>query len=56
MLSISPQLLGPSLSEGIGLLLLCEVVARPYHEAYEFDWQANVTSKGLGKVYVAVPP
>src|SRR5258706_12941458 len=52
---ISPQLLGPSLSQGIGLLLLCEVVARPYHEAYEFDFQANVTSKASDKVYVAVP-
>jgi poly [ADP-ribose] polymerase 2/3/4 len=39
-----------SLSNDIGLLLLCEVVAKPFHEAYEFDFAANETSKKNGKV------
>ena len=42
----------PSLSSNIGLLLLCEVVAKPYLECYEFDFHADQTSKKAGKVYV----
>ena len=36
----------------MGLLLLCEVVAKPFHEAYEFDFRADVTSKKKEKVSV----
>lgn len=39
-----------SLSNNTGLLLLCEVVAKPFHEAYEFDFHADVTSKNNSKV------
>ncbi|KAL1703319.1 PARP-1-like protein [Schizophyllum commune] len=50
MLGISANYTHASLSGNTGLLLLCEVVAQPYHEAYEFDFQADQTCKKNGKV------
>ncbi|KAH8928429.1 PARP-domain-containing protein [Atractiella rhizophila] len=38
------------LSNNMGILLLCEVVAKPFHEAYEFDFHADKTSKGNQKI------
>jgi poly [ADP-ribose] polymerase len=36
----------------MGLLLLCETVAKPFHEEYGFNFQADKTSKENKKVYV----
>ena len=52
MFGISANYTHFSLSNNTGLLLLCEVVAKPFHEAYEFDFHADATSKKNHKVSV----
>ncbi|CCO26309.1 poly [Rhizoctonia solani AG-1 IB] len=50
MLAISANYTHCYQSGGMGLLLLCETVTRPYHEEYGFNFHADKTSKENGKV------
>ncbi|KAF8710590.1 hypothetical protein RHS03_02283, partial [Rhizoctonia solani] len=50
MLAISANYTHCHQSAGMGLLLLCETVTKPYHEEYGFNFQADKTSKENGKV------
>ncbi|KAG8746593.1 hypothetical protein FRC10_004445 [Ceratobasidium sp. 414] len=50
MLAISANYTHCHQSNGMGLLLLCEVVAQPFHEEYGFNFHADKTSKENGKV------
>lgn len=37
------------LSDGTGLMLLCEVAAKPFHELVHSDYSADVSCKNAGK-------
>ncbi|CAE6459082.1 unnamed protein product [Rhizoctonia solani] len=50
MLAISANYTHCYQSTGMGLLLLCETVTKPYHEEYGFNFHADKTSKENGKV------
>ncbi|KAG8690265.1 hypothetical protein FRC11_012818, partial [Ceratobasidium sp. 423] len=50
MLAISANYTHCYQSAGMGLLLLCETVTKPYHEEYGFNFHADKTSKEKGKV------
>ncbi|QRW00536.1 poly(ADP)-ribose polymerase PARP protein [Ceratobasidium sp. AG-Ba] len=50
MLAISANYTHCHQSAGMGLLLLCEAVAQPFHEEYGFNFHADKTSKENGKV------
>ncbi|EUC67320.1 poly(ADP)-ribose polymerase PARP protein, putative [Rhizoctonia solani AG-3 Rhs1AP] len=50
MLAISANYTHCYQSAGMGLLLLCETVTKPYHEEYGFNFHADKTSKENGKV------
>ncbi|CAE6462858.1 unnamed protein product [Rhizoctonia solani] len=50
MLAISANYTHCHQSAGMGLLLLCETVTKPYHEEYGFNFHADKTSKENGKV------
>ncbi|KAG8707140.1 hypothetical protein FRC09_002008 [Ceratobasidium sp. 395] len=50
MLAISANYTHCYQSNGMGLLLLCEAVAQPFHEEYGFNFHADKTSKENGKV------
>ncbi|CAE6520139.1 unnamed protein product [Rhizoctonia solani] len=50
MLAISANYTHCYQSAGMGLLLLCETVTKPFHEEYGFNFHAAKTSKEMGKV------
>ncbi|KAF8610399.1 PARP-domain-containing protein [Ceratobasidium sp. AG-I] len=50
MLAISANYTHCHQSNGMGLLLLCETVAKPFHEEYAFNFHADKTSKEQNKV------